>query len=66
MNAVESGNSMAGQWLTEQRDLVADYRFQFGSDPPEAEAIAVMTDSDNTGESAEAWYGEISLATEDK
>ena len=66
MIAVESGNSMAGQWLTEQRDLVADYRFQFGGDPPEAEAVAVMTDSDNTGGSAEAWYGEISLATEDK
>jgi hypothetical protein len=31
-----------------------------------AEAIAIMTDTDNTGESADAWYGEISLSTEGK
>jgi hypothetical protein len=66
MIAVESGNSMAGEWLAEQRDLVADYRNLFGADPPEAEAIAIMTDTDNTGANAEAWYGEISLATEGK
>lgn len=40
-----------------------DYRTLFGSDPPEAEAIAIMSDSDNTGGTAEAWYGEILLAT---
>ena len=66
MIAVESGDAMAGQWLTEQRDIVADYRLLFGSEPPEGKAIAIMTDTDNTGASAEAWYGEISLATEGK
>jgi len=66
MIAVESGDALAGQWLSEQRDILADYRLLFGGDPPEAEAIAIMTDSDNTGASAEAWYGEISLATEVK
>lgn len=66
MVAVESGNSKAGQWITEERDLLADYRQLFGTDPPEAEAIAIMTDTDNTGSSAEAWYGEITLSTERK
>lgn len=66
MIAVESGNSLAGKWLTEQRDLVADYRLLFGSDPPETRAIAIMTDTDNTAGTAEAWYGEISLASEAK
>jgi hypothetical protein len=66
MIAVESGNRNAGQWLSEERDLYADYRLLFGTDPPEAEAIAVMTDSDNTGGRAEAWYGDIVLATERK
>ncbi len=64
MVAVESGNEKAGQWLTEERDLLADYRTLFGADPREAEAIAIMTDTDNTGGSAEAWYGEITLSTE--
>ncbi len=66
MIAVESGNESAGRWLEEERDLVADYRSQFGTDPPDAEAIAIMTDTDNTGGSAEAWYGEISLTTESR
>lgn len=66
MIAVESGDALTGQWLSEQRDIVADYRLLFGTDPPEAEAIAIMTDSDNTGAAAEAWYGEIYLATEGK
>lgn len=64
MVAVESGNEKAGLWLTEERDLLADYRTLFGTDPQEAEAIAIMTDTDNTGGSAEAWYGEITLSTE--
>lgn len=38
----------------------------FGTDPPEAEAIAIMTDTDNTGGTAEAWYGDIILSTESK
>jgi hypothetical protein len=66
MVAVESGNEKAGQWLSEERDLLADYRMLFGAEPPEADAVAIMTDTDNTGESAEAWYGEITLATEGK
>lgn len=66
MLAVESGNEKAGQWLSEQRDLLADYRALFGEEPQRAAAIAIMTDTDNTGASAEACYGEISLSTEDR
>lgn len=66
MVAVESGSGKAGQWLTEERDLLADYRTLFGTDPPEAEAIAVMTDTDNTGGAAETWYGDIILSTVSK
>jgi len=66
MLAVESGNDKAGQWLSEERDLLADYRALFGEEPQRAAAVAIMTDTDNTGGTAEAWYGEISLATEGK
>lgn len=63
MIAVESGNGKAGQWVTEERDMLADYRTLFGTDPPDAEAIAIMTDTDNSGGVAEAWYGDIFFAT---
>jgi hypothetical protein len=63
MLAVECGNGKAGQWVFEERDLLADYRLMFGTEPPAADAIAIMTDTDNTGGNAEAWYGEISLST---
>jgi len=63
MFAVESGNGMADKWVSEERSLFDDYRLLFGVDPPEAEAVAIMTDTDNTGETADAWYGEISLST---
>jgi hypothetical protein len=64
MVAVESGDARAGQWVTEERDLLADYRRLFGADPGEAGAIAIMTDTDNTGDQATAWYGDITLASE--
>jgi hypothetical protein len=61
MIAVESGPAHAGQWLTERRDIVADYRRAFGEEPPRVGAIAVMTDTDNTGVSATAWYDDLLL-----
>lgn len=66
MVAVESGPDKAGQWLAEERDLLADYRRLFGVDPLEAVAVAIMTDTDNTGSSAEAWFGDIFLSAGSK
>jgi hypothetical protein len=34
----------------------------FGTEPGQATAVAFMTDTDNTGSSATAWYGDITLA----
>ena len=64
MVAVESGPANTGQWLTERRDILSDYKMLFGSDPGEANAIAIMTDTDDTGEKAVAWYGNITLTTD--
>ncbi len=64
MVAVQSGPSNSGQWLVEQRDIFADYQKLFGSAPGEANAIAIMTDTDDTGSSAQAWYGDITLSTD--
>ncbi len=61
MIAVESGNSYAGQWRLARRNILEDYRHAFGEDPPLAGAVAIMTDTDNTGESTCAWYDDLVL-----
>ena len=59
MIAVESGVEHVGEWMSERRNIIDDYRRAFGEEPPAIGAIAIMTDTDNTGESAIAWYGDI-------
>ena len=49
MVAVESGEEHVGEWILESRNVREDYRKIFGEDPPLAGAIAIMTDTDNTG-----------------
>jgi hypothetical protein len=61
MVAVESGDGKAGTWVTEERNLYEDYRRLFGEEPPEIGAVALMTDTDNTGGKAVAYYGDITL-----
>jgi hypothetical protein len=66
---VESGTDHVGEWVEVERDVRADYRQAFDEDPPSVRAIAVMTDTDNTGESVTAYYGTVvflpSLSSED-
>jgi len=61
MIVVESGSARVGQWVAEQRDVYADYKRLFGAEPPPIAGIAVMTDTDDTGERAVAYYGPITL-----
>jgi len=64
MVAVESGNGKSGQWVSEERDILADYRRLFGSEPRRIGAIAIMTDTDNTAGEATAWYGDLLLTSD--
>lgn len=59
MVVVESGAAKAGQWITEERNIYQDYLDIFGEEPPVISGVAIMTDSDNTGEAATAYYGNI-------
>ena len=61
MIVVQSGPARVGQWVAEERDLYADYQRLFGGEPPHIAGIAVMTDTDDTGERAVAHYGSIAL-----
>jgi len=59
MIVVESGATGLNQWITEERNIYEDYRKAFGEEPPMISGVAIMTDTDNTGESATAFYGDI-------
>jgi len=49
---LRAGSNDAGKWLEEKVNILDDYRKAFGSEPPTTASIAIMNDSDNTGEAA--------------
>jgi hypothetical protein len=64
MVAVESGPEKVGRWVAERRNVLADYREIFGEEPPAVGAIALMTDTDNTGGKASACYDDLYLVSD--
>lgn len=58
MIAVRSGPGQAGQLVEEKRDVRADWKQAFGDDIDSIDAVAIMTDTDNAGQKARAWYGQ--------
>ncbi len=58
---VESGPQNIMQWRDYERDIRADYLRVFGEPPGALVGVAIMTDSDNTRSSAQAWYGPLTL-----
>jgi hypothetical protein len=65
MISVQSGEAETGRWINETRNVYEDYKRMFGIKPPKAGAIALMTDTDNTRESASASYGPIAICSHD-
>ena len=59
MIVVRSGADHIGEWLEEKRNINQDYLRAFGEAPPVITSVAIMTDTDNTGESAVTYYGDI-------
>lgn len=62
MVVLRSGDAEAGRWVAERRDVHDDYRRIVGGDPPAIAGVAIMTDTDDTGERAIAWYDALTLA----
>jgi hypothetical protein len=59
MFVVESGEERLNKWIEEERNVYEDYRRAFGEEPPMISGVAIMTDTDNTGETATAYFGDI-------
>ena len=56
MVVVQSGDEGLGEWHSFERDVAADFRRFHDMKVDQVDAVAVMTDADNTGGRAEACY----------
>jgi hypothetical protein len=63
MIAVDSGSENAGKWVRHRRNVRDDLKAALGVDFTEAHVVAIMTDGDNSGMEACAWYGDISFSS---
>lgn len=58
---VESGASRLGQWVDYAQDIRADFIRAYGEEPGALIAVGIMTDSDNTRSTTQAWYGPLRM-----
>ena len=64
MLALRSGEEETGRWHEEKRNVRDDLKRYFKEDIRQIDAVALMTDTDNTGGQAVAYYGDIYFASE--
>jgi hypothetical protein len=55
----KSGAAEAGRWVNERRNVLADFEQAFGYPPERLYALAVATDTDQTGGSAQAGFADF-------
>jgi hypothetical protein len=55
---LESGDSKAGQWVYEKRNIHKDFKTAFGTDSPGILAIGIQTDTDHSNERVTTYYSE--------
>lgn len=59
MIALRSGDRQAGIWVREKRNVREDLKNLFGETMDHIDAVALMSDTDNSGRRAVAYYGDI-------
>jgi hypothetical protein len=64
--ALEKGKRKVGMWQDEEANIIQDYRGAFGADPPSIASIAIMNDSDNTGQQSVSYIDFIEVFKGDK
>jgi hypothetical protein len=58
---LRAGKAGQGTWVAEEVNILKDYRAAFGNDPPAVAGVAVMNDSDNTGEASVSWLADLEV-----
>jgi len=59
MLAVQGGDEMTGQWVTQRRNIVEDFKQLFNIHVTRISGYAVMVDGDNSGQKSTAYFGKI-------
>lgn len=60
---VDADPASIGKWKNFTRDIYDDYKRAFGEEPTRISGIAIMVDTDNTGETVSARFGDITLSS---
>jgi len=64
MLAVQGSDAAEGVWFSEKRNIKEDFATYFGVELDSIDGVAIMTDTDNSGETAIAAYGDIYFTAE--
>ena len=59
MIALRSSTDKTGTWYSEKRNILDDLKHQFGEDIQYIDAVAIMSDSDDSQGKVTAYYGDI-------
>jgi len=59
MVVASTGAAGVGKWQTLSRNVVEDFRRAFDEEPGLLTDVGILTDTDNTGATVDAWYGDI-------
>lgn len=57
----ESGNAELNHWITESRDVAADYERAYGRSAPFIKGLRLQINSQHTGTTAESYFGEVAF-----
>ncbi len=60
---VDADPNSVGKWKSFTRDIYDDYKRAFGEEPTRISGVAIMVDTDNTGETTSARFGDITLTS---
>jgi hypothetical protein len=58
---LQMGDERAGVWVEENINILTDYQRVFGESPPATASLAIMNDSDDTGQSAVSYVEFIEI-----
>jgi len=56
-----SGQTEANQWVTETRNVAADYERAYGKPAPRVKGLRLQINSQHTGTVAESYFGEVAF-----
>ncbi|MBB3329459.1 hypothetical protein BDK63_000299 [Halomonas campaniensis] len=64
--ALQSGESRVGEWVAEVRHVGEDFASLFGDQADRLDGVALMSDGDNAGVDATAWFSNLGFSASDE